>query len=82
MRLQLDSMSLTSSLIVAMHIKVCATAQIILDPYYRTLEGFCVLVEKEWCCFGHKFQDRTGWLVVYSRHIRLFEHLIKLTVTM
>jgi hypothetical protein len=40
--------------------QVCSTAQLILDPYYRTLEGIAVLIEKDWCAFGHKFHDRTG----------------------
>ena len=40
--------------------QVCATSQLILDPYYRTIQGFCVLVEKDWTGFGHKFHDRVG----------------------
>ena len=38
--------------------QLTATAQLLLDGYYRTFEGFVTLVQREWLDFGHTFSKR------------------------
>merc|ERR1719436_961169 len=33
-------------------------AMLCLDSHYRTQEGLLLLIQKEWCSFGHRFRTR------------------------
>lgn len=34
--------------------------QLFCDPYFRTIAGFQVLIQKDWISLGHPFSDRMG----------------------
>jgi len=40
--------------------QVCALAQLMVDPYYRTIHGLQSLITKDFMSFGFQFQTRIG----------------------
>eukprot|EP00474_Spongospora_subterranea_P009409 CRZ09867.1 hypothetical protein [Spongospora subterranea] len=40
--------------------QITSLMMLCLDSYYRSSEGFMVLIEKEWLACGHKFAERIG----------------------
>ncbi|EKF30469.1 hypothetical protein MOQ_005717 [Trypanosoma cruzi marinkellei] len=46
--------------------QVCALTELLLDPYFRTVEGFITLLEKEFVSFGHPCLLRSSTLGSHS----------------
>ena len=40
--------------------QLSSLSQLLVEPYYRTIKGFIILIEKDWLSFGHQFALRNG----------------------
>ncbi|KAG5889272.1 hypothetical protein JTB14_007034 [Gonioctena quinquepunctata] len=60
--------------------QVCSLASILLDPFYRTISGYQMLIEKDWLSFGHKFAERCGHIQTETKEISpIFTQLLDAT---
>jgi len=50
--------------------QLTSLVQLLLDPYFRTIEGFEILIEKEFCSFAQGFAERI-------KKQQLFPHIIE-----
>ena len=49
---------------------ISSLAQLMLDPFYRSLTGFQSLVQKEWVAGGHRFLDRLNQLHLKDKEVQ------------
>ncbi|XP_065070584.1 myotubularin-related protein 5-like [Rhopilema esculentum] len=52
--------------------QITSLAQLMLDPFYRTIEGFKVLIEKDWLSFGYRFAHRGNHILQFQSGLSPF----------
>ena len=64
--------------------QLVSISELLLDPFYRTFDGFQTLIEREWFAFGHRFSHRlnqtnsnkTGFAPVFLQFLDLVHQVI------
>jgi hypothetical protein len=58
------------------HILLASISQVMIDKYYRSLEGFAMLVEKDWISFHYPFfgmrereEGDMGFSIFFGREV-------------
>ncbi|CAI4228314.1 unnamed protein product [Auanema sp. JU1783] len=48
--------------------QLMSLTQILSDPFYRTIEGFGILIDKEWAAYGYHFSSRNNCSVISTNN--------------
>src|SRR5690349_21392649 len=52
--------------------QITSLSMMLMDPFFRSISGFIVLIEKEWISFGHKFHQVSRSSTVYPEVTKFF----------
>ena len=52
--------------------QITSTVELLLDSYYRTMEGFRMLIQREWQSMGHRFTRRINLQLMIKLVLRQY----------
>jgi myotubularin-related protein 5/13 len=65
--------------------QITSTVELLLDSYYRTMEGFRMLIQREWQSMVHRFtrrnnptfDDQTGFAPIFLQFLDVVHQVIR-----